>query len=185
MPTDTISRLQTQIGNAGFVVSVGRIEGCTKIAGTDTWSQHAWGNAIDYVGSPAELERLFQWARLQLGVGTVCYRGRGGCTTAHDDHIHIDMLPRFGGTPPCAKGTYQPSFAYAQIAGAGAMVDAVVKPITSVIDFLQLLLNPQTWLRILWFVGGLALLIMGTVAFAKEFGITPPLPIAKLGKLIA
>ena len=77
---------------------------CRKIAGSDRWSQHAYGNALDMYGTHAELEDLYQALQLIPTATEICYHHRGGCTTPHTDHLHVDALPRMRGTPACAKG---------------------------------------------------------------------------------
>lgn len=79
---------------------------CRNIAGTNTRSQHAYGNAIDTFGPGNALEEIYQYfnaARASMSVNTVCYRGRGGCTTPHNDHVHVDFYPKMSG--PCGQGT--------------------------------------------------------------------------------
>lgn len=97
------------------------------IAGTSTWSQHSWGNAVD-ITSPvsvarmkngplagqvirdtrnpehmAYLDRVNRWLdgnRYRLGIRVKLWR-----TTSHWNHIHIDMYPRQYGTPPDLTGS--------------------------------------------------------------------------------
>ena len=76
---------------------------CRKIAGSDRWSQHAYGNALDMYGTTAELEDLYQALQLIPTATEICYNHRGGCTTPHTDHLHVAALPRLRGTPACAK----------------------------------------------------------------------------------
>jgi hypothetical protein len=74
------------------------------IEGTTTWSQHAYGNAVDFMCS-GELHR-----RLAYFLDA----NRGGLDIAHlladpyfpsplhnhTTHVHVDFLPQWGGTPP-------------------------------------------------------------------------------------
>jgi hypothetical protein len=74
------------------------------IAETTTWSQHAYGNAVDFMCS-GELHR-----RIAFFVDA----NRGGLDVAHlladpyfpsplgnhYNHVHVDFYPQWGGTPP-------------------------------------------------------------------------------------
>lgn len=74
------------------------------IEGTTTWSQHAYGNAVDFMCS-GELHR-----RLAFFLDA----NRGGLDIAHlladpyfpsplgnhYNHVHADFYPQWGGTPP-------------------------------------------------------------------------------------
>lgn len=72
-----------------------------KIAGTDRWSQHAWGNAWDIgVRDRGTGDRLYDFLRRRGDVSVVCWQGDGGCTTYHGTHIHVAGNPRKYGTPP-------------------------------------------------------------------------------------
>lgn len=90
---------------------------CRKIRGsTTTWSQHAWGNALDAFASHDALPKPARWLvrhfRL-LRVHRVIYHDRewdrlerrwehyGG--VFHGNHIHVEGSPSRGGTPPCAR----------------------------------------------------------------------------------
>lgn len=77
-----------------------------KIAGTTTWSQHAWGNAEDIgvavgsrgPGGPGD--QLAAWLRAErragnLPVGLILWRVRN-----HFGHLHIEGVPKMTGTPP-------------------------------------------------------------------------------------
>lgn len=75
------------------------------IAGTDTVSEHVFGNALDIYGSRKAMSTLaahLNQNKQQLGVRIVCYDGGPGpsydkCTTEHLDHIHTDMVPNCAG----------------------------------------------------------------------------------------
>jgi hypothetical protein len=72
------------------------------IAGTRTWSQHSWGNALDIFGTVAEMDEiaLFLESRKSAGllpIGTILWRVRD-----HYDHIHVEGTPKMTGTPPGA-----------------------------------------------------------------------------------
>ncbi|KKN00277.1 hypothetical protein LCGC14_1139380 [marine sediment metagenome] len=98
---------------------VGRITGrpvtvVRKVAGTTFWSQHSYGNAIDFGGSSVDLAALALWAArtaLSWSVATVIYNRRIWSSSTqqwstyrgvnpHTTHIHIDYLPRWAGDPP-------------------------------------------------------------------------------------
>lgn len=74
------------------------------IAGTNTPSEHSYGNAIDIFGSPEAMKRFaarLNTERAQYSIATLCYDGEGSpgydhCTTPHTDHIHVDFSPRCG-----------------------------------------------------------------------------------------
>ncbi len=76
---------------------------CRYIAGTTTWSQHAWCNAVDF-GGPTELldKAAAYMKRLKdkgyIPLGTLLWRVEG-----HYNHIHAEGLPKQYGTPPCAQ----------------------------------------------------------------------------------
>lgn len=90
---------------------------CRRIAGSSSWSQHAWGNAIDVFGPRFTLGRLARWAARRrvarrLGVQTVIWQDRVWSAETrswshysgipHVTHVHVDFAPRRYGTPPCA-----------------------------------------------------------------------------------
>jgi hypothetical protein len=74
------------------------------IAETTTWSQHAYGNAVDFMCA-GELHRQIAY---------FLNANRGGLDIAHlladpyfpsplgnhYNHVHVDFLPAWGGTPP-------------------------------------------------------------------------------------
>ena len=109
MPTAAIS---TTVGlvKAAFPGVTVQVDSCRKIAGSSSWSQHSWGNAADFFPKNKEQgDRLYNYiiAGKQAGilpVTTVCWQDKGGCTTFHGDHIHVDGSPKKTGTPPCAGG---------------------------------------------------------------------------------
>ena len=78
------------------------------IAGTTTWSQHAWGNAMDIgvarAHRPALGDRLKAWIRTEdragrLDIGLILWQVR-----SHYDHLHIEGSPKMYGTPPLPGG---------------------------------------------------------------------------------
>lgn len=69
-----------------------------KIAGTQTWSQHAWGNATDLFGERALLDATAKYCRdnkTRLRINNILWWQRD-----HYDHIHLDFIPKQTGTPP-------------------------------------------------------------------------------------
>lgn len=84
------------------------------IADTNTWSQHAYGNATDSRATRTRLARLASWSAAnarRLSVARVIYnrqvwdartrkwrvyRGKN----PHLTHVHTDFLPQWVGTPP-------------------------------------------------------------------------------------
>lgn len=105
MTTGEVARIRTAIERAfadDFTARrmwSGGVYNRRKIAGSQTWSQHAWGNAWDVmVADLATGDRLRAWLRqnrLWLPVGTVLWR-----VPAHYDHLHIEGKPKRRGVPP-------------------------------------------------------------------------------------
>jgi hypothetical protein len=99
---------------------------CRHISGSGSWSQHAWGNAIDEFAHAADLQAIAENAVLQATKKT--FANRGKLVPIHyviwqdgprgiwspdkgwhaysgyhpPTHVHIDFLPEREGTPPCA-----------------------------------------------------------------------------------
>jgi hypothetical protein len=82
-----------------------------KIAGTTTWSQHSWPNAVDLFftrygdTSPVHqsmLEDLSEWLYFNTSLDEV--RNTLWNIPAHYDHIHIDFWPRGYGVPSIVRG---------------------------------------------------------------------------------
>jgi hypothetical protein len=101
----------------GYVVLVGQYNR-RLIAGSSTWSQHAFANADDFhlsIGRSANAEEkakgdeIAAWLRanaLALGIRTVLWWVKD-----HFDHIHVDYWPMGIGTPPLSS-TGVASFRY-------------------------------------------------------------------------
>lgn len=83
------------------------------IAGTDTPSQHSYGNAVDiFCATDADESRVEAWAirnnvrysvRLVIHNGYQWYKGarsRYPGSDPHTSHVHVDFWPQYGGTPP-------------------------------------------------------------------------------------
>ena len=76
------------------------------IAGTNTWSQHAYGNAIDVMTGASgalrqavaffsnQYRRILSIAHLLADPWFASPRGD------HYNHVHADFFPQYGGTPP-------------------------------------------------------------------------------------
>lgn len=72
------------------------------IAGTTIWSQHAWGNANDFMvySDRALGDRIYAYLIAErrkgtLPIGTILWRVKG-----HFDHLHVEGKPKKTGTPP-------------------------------------------------------------------------------------
>lgn len=77
---------------------------CRRIAGTSSWSQHAFANAVDIFGQERVLDEVARYARSRSDVRTVLWQVRD-----HYDHVHVDFHPKGTNTPPCAGGTGGPT----------------------------------------------------------------------------
>lgn len=117
------SRVSDRIARAG-------VYSCRRIAGSSTWSQHAWGNAVDLFpdpptgDDPADL-RAIAVAVVRLATRrTPANRGRRLAVARVIDHqamrqwtpergwhayggtrgphVHVEGRPTRTGTPPCA-----------------------------------------------------------------------------------
>ena len=105
------------------LIHEGQVFNCRVIAGTNEYSQHAWGNAVDLMAAGANLRDIAynavdQGTQRTLGnrgrlcrVERVIYetrewrRGSGWFAYTgepHTDHVHVDFWPNRTGTPPCA-----------------------------------------------------------------------------------
>lgn len=75
---------------------------CRKIAGSLTWSQHAWANGLDIFLPVSQLDELAPLLRAEFGphIAHLLWRVKH-----HFDHIHVDTWPQGYGKPPCAGGT--------------------------------------------------------------------------------
>ncbi len=106
-------------------ISFGSVFSCRKIAGTDVWSQHAWGNAVDLFpkadkynddianaavtqatkrtwanrGRKLDLSNVIDHLNGRIwtpGTGWHEYNGTVG------PHVHVEAAPIKTGVPPCA-----------------------------------------------------------------------------------
>lgn len=98
-----------QTGSLGVYV-------CKDIIGTDIYSQHSWGNAVDLAAQGDLLATMAAYAienSERLKIRTLCFNsqswtpdgGYGGvCKGDHTTHLHADFLPGCTGVPPCMGG---------------------------------------------------------------------------------
>ena len=83
---------------------------CRKIAGSASWSQHSWDDAVDFgVGNDKQAgDAINAWlGRNEHKYGGYCERlwwlsNTGDATTEHRDHIHLSLAPCHHGVPPCS-----------------------------------------------------------------------------------
>jgi hypothetical protein len=107
---------------SSLITSAG-VFNCKQIAGSSTFSQHSWGNAVDLMAAPDDLERI---AHNVVNQGTKKTKANGGdllpvdrviykdrewrpdqgwfayMGEPHTNHVHIDFRPALDGRPPCA-----------------------------------------------------------------------------------
>lgn len=195
MPTPAILAIQSAVTDAGIPVTGKPVVVKRKIKNTSLWSQHSYGNAIDYYGTPGAMENLYQSLLLAkknggLPVATLCYNNRGGCTTSHKTHVHVDGSPHQTGTPgDRSSGSPIPDtgFDLDPIAGAresllpgnldlniGNPFAGITDPLNALTLGIARLFDPETYLRVLWFIGGALLTLMGIVWIARELGVNIP-----------
>lgn len=97
------------VGSAGICA-------CRPIAGSSTWSQHAYCNAWDIVASFNEMGKISAWLVAnhgRLDIHTVIFNHRIWSAASgwhaytgvdpHTGHVHVDCDPWGNGTPPCAR----------------------------------------------------------------------------------
>ena len=130
--TDAIKRIVRVVQRTKVAkrIAQGQVFSCRKIAGSSTWSQHAWGNAVDLfpkgdIEAHAAIRKAIAntvvWQathrtvanRMQrLDVAEVInhdartiWTPSGGWRTysgSTGDHVHVSGSPLKSGTPPCA-----------------------------------------------------------------------------------
>ncbi len=79
-----------------------QVSSCRKIARSNTWSQHAFDNAIDIFASRQTLDMVAGFLRSnkgQLSINNILWQVRD-----HYDHVHVDFYPKGIGKPVCAGG---------------------------------------------------------------------------------
>jgi hypothetical protein len=104
-------------------IKFGGVFNCRTVAGSTTFSQHAWGNAIDIFCDEDDLEAIAKNVVLQatkqtkandglmVPVGMIIHHqqvwtpNQGFHTVSsvepHITHVHVQFLPEKVGTPPC------------------------------------------------------------------------------------
>jgi hypothetical protein len=123
-PCERVCRVMQRVQRAKLI-SYGAVFACRKIAGTNYWSQHAWGNALDLFPKENKYnDEIADAAVYQAKHRTVANRGRkldlsnvidhlksriwtpgtgwnpyGGTV---GPHVHVQAAPIKTGTPPCA-----------------------------------------------------------------------------------
>jgi hypothetical protein len=74
---------------------------CRHIAGSSSWSEHSWADAIDlHAPSMVYGDQVYRWCMSNKGrfdITRVLWR-----VASHYDHLHVDFDPDHSGTPPCA-----------------------------------------------------------------------------------
>jgi hypothetical protein len=87
---------------SGFAMSEGPV--VRKIRGTDTWSQHAYGNAVDIMVTGALHRKIAYWldaARNALHIDHLLADPYFPSPLGdHTTHVHADPFPQYAGTPP-------------------------------------------------------------------------------------
>lgn len=134
---------------------------CRNISGTGTRSQHSYGNALDLFGPGNQLEAIYQYfnrARADYSVKTLCYRGRGGCSTGHYDHVHIDFHPAMTG--PCGQGTSTGS------SGTGSNAPEEAKE--PVGPWYERVMAGSTWVRMGQAIAGAVVLVLGLYLLGND-----------------
>ena len=98
--------LEARFGPLNYV-NLG-IFNCRTIAGSSTWSQHAWAHALDWALHREQADGGTGKIHMQaMDVVVRRVRERWNCDTQwkvpnHWDHCHTSGCPRKTGTPPCA-----------------------------------------------------------------------------------
>jgi hypothetical protein len=102
--TPMLARLMVRMAARFPGLRTGGVFNRRKIAGSDSWSQHAYGNAIDLYDTQGGHNRIYldkvaAWLKAQGETRLVLWQ-----VTAHYDHIHYEPNPKYSGTPPLAPG---------------------------------------------------------------------------------
>lgn len=82
------------------------IYSCRKIiphgGGTSNeWSQHSWGNAVDFTGSAQLMTQIVNFAQANISKYSIANVIPPGSAV---NAVHVDFNPPGVGTPPCAGG---------------------------------------------------------------------------------
>ena len=74
------------------------------IAETHTWSQHAYGNAVDFMCSGEKHRQIAYFLNANRGGLDIAHLLADPYFPSplgnHYGHVHVDFLPAWGGTPP-------------------------------------------------------------------------------------
>ena len=74
------------------------------IAGTSTWSQHAYGNAVNTMCAGELHHSLAMWCSANRGALRIAHLLADPYFPSplgdHFNHVHTDFYPQWGGTPP-------------------------------------------------------------------------------------
>lgn len=143
---------------------------CT-ISRTNTFSQHAYGNACDlHPPTKAYGDAAYRYAlanRERFGIVTLCWYGQGGCTTGHRDHIHADFVPHRTGDPPAPCGHGAPD-------GTTPLPRERPEPnLNTLAAALLYAVDPHNWVRVGETVAGAALMVIGIYLLLRESDILP------------
>ncbi|MGH2373039.1 MAG: hypothetical protein ACRDIC_06115 [bacterium] len=80
------------------------VEAIRFIEGTHTWSQHAYGNAVDFMVSGERHRQLAYFLDANRGGLDIAHLLADPYFPSplrnHYDHVHTDFYPAWGGTPP-------------------------------------------------------------------------------------
>lgn len=124
-PLERVVRVLQRCINAKMVERAG-VYNCRKIAGSTTWSQHAWGNAVDLFPTESKYnDEIANMVVRQATKKTVPNRGRPLAVAQVIDHlssriwtpatgwgpyggtvgphVHVTASPMCLGVPACAK----------------------------------------------------------------------------------
>lgn len=110
-PTPPIARLNAEIYPRFPAARTMGTYNRRKIAGSDTWSQHAWANAEDIGVGTLELgDLVYNWLAQngkRLGLRRLGWRRRWALwrVSGHYDHLHVEGRPKQTGVPPLPGST--------------------------------------------------------------------------------
>lgn len=80
---------------------------CRTIAGTDTPSQHAWGNAWDIgIAGVSNQQPVVSFLQTLPITGRILWAQNR--PSDHSDHIHVEGIKERSGTPACMGGADEP-----------------------------------------------------------------------------
>lgn len=95
-----------------YMSTITRVYGITSfgvtsvryIAGTSTWSQHAYGNAVDTMCAGDLLRNIAFFVDANRGALRIAHLLADPFFPSplgdHYNHVHADFYPQYGGTPP-------------------------------------------------------------------------------------